>query len=195
MWHAAQRCRFERRLKIAATILALTVGCGAPPVAPTPPLVPVSSDPPSPPTAPVSSTSAAALSIEDAFAIGGTDWTCSRDGCQPGPGYLYGVRFLLREVAGNSGATIKTIVVRNPSQRIGGTSSQETGEACWVDLVRVPPGGTLDRFHNDAGSAWLSYCYVGIDGAPGIPSLDLEVHFVDDMQGRGSVSTTITRFR
>jgi hypothetical protein len=101
----------------------------------------------------------------------------------------------LRELSGASGARIKTVVVVNPSQRTGGNYSQATGESCWRDALDVPAGGTLDRFHTDAGSAWLSYCYVGIDSQVDISSLVLEVTFVDDVGNPGSASTTVTSFR
>ena len=92
-------------------------------------------------------------------------------------------------------AIIKSIVVRNPNYLPFSTSSQEPGQACWRDDVRVPPGGRLDTFYTDDGAAWLSYCYVGIGTTGETNLLEVEVQFVDDQGNAGSVSTTVTRFR
>jgi hypothetical protein len=197
MWRTVVVARTSGRSIIGATVLALTVGCGSSPLSPTPPPSPNTPGPAPPAPAPApapapQAPSVASLVIEDTFAIA---WDCARSGCRPLPRNIYEVRFLLRETAGLSGATITLVVVRNPSQRTQGTYSQATGESCWLTSLRVPPRGTLDVFHTDAGSAWLSYCYVGIDGAPGIPSLELDVHFVDDLNGQGVVSAVVTRFQ
>src|SRR5262249_21205767 len=108
-----------------------TAGCGSPPVSPVSPLsrtiasTPGIPAPPAPPAPPAAST-LASIGIEDAFAIGGPSWTCTSAGCQPGPGYLYEVRFLLHEGSGRSGAIVTTVVVTNPNVANGGTRSQES---------------------------------------------------------------------
>jgi hypothetical protein len=166
-------------------VVALTVGCGSVPQLPTSPSLDTSA-PPTTPTSPTTTESRASLVIEDAFAIGG----------QGQDTYVYEVRFLVRELGGRSGATIKLITVSNPNLRVGeSTSRQDTGESCWQTELRVPPGGTLDTFYTDAGSAWLSYCWAGIDALPGVSSLPIEVFFKDDYGYEGSVRATITTFR
>jgi hypothetical protein len=105
--------------------------------------------------------------------------------------YVYEVRFLVRELGGRSGAIIKWITVHNPNLRAGeSTSTQHQSESCWRTELRVPPGGTLDTFYTDAGSAWLSYCWVGIDALPGASSFPIEVFFKDDYGYEGSVKAT-----
>ena len=179
-------------LIVAMVTPVLTVGCDSVYVPSPSPSLAAPSLPVAPAPAPLS---IASVVIEDAFAIGGPAWACTSEGCGPGRGYIYEVRFLLREVGGRSGATVKTITVWNPDNRTKGTYAQETGEGCWRDKARVPPDGTLDAFHTDEGSAWLSYCYVGIDGTPTVPSLDVDVHFVDDENNNGMVRATVTTFR
>lgn len=170
--------------------VAFAIGCGSAPQSPFSPSLPVVSAP-APPAPEVPST-VASLALEDAFAIGGI---CGKDTCGPGAGYGYEVRFLVRELGGRSGATIKEILVYNPNHAPGDTSSQAAGESCWREELRVPPGGTLDTFYTDAGSRWLSYCYVGIGASTEVSSLSIEVFFVDDSRNRGSVRTTISTIR
>ena len=110
-----QRPRFllgATALTIALTALALATGCSSP-VSPTVPLAGAARISPVLPVPAPDSMTSAVVSIENAFAIGGPEWTCTKAGCQPGPGYLYEVRFLLRELGGKSGATVQTVVVRN----------------------------------------------------------------------------------
>ena len=52
--------------------------------------------------------------------------------------------FWLTEVTGLSGATIQGIVVSTTGQ------SEGTGQACWREVIRVEPGGTLDYFEKRA---------------------------------------------
>jgi hypothetical protein len=200
MWSTTQYSRFLKAATVSMTALALTVGCGSPPLAPTPPprpFVPPPAPVPAPAPAPAPAAPASAsLAIENAYGIGGGGPACTRDGCSPHASYGYEIRFVLRELTGTSGATIKRVVVRNTAQVTNGTYSDETGEACWKDPLRVPPGGTLDTFFTDAGVAWLSYCFVGIDTLPGRePQLELDVHFVDDAQRSGFVTKVVTSYR
>ena len=166
----------------------LAVGCDSAPQSPTSPFSGAPSPTPTPaPTAPASSASLASLAIEDAFAIANV----------VNGRYVYEVRFLLRETGGKSGATVKETVVINPNVLPSGysTYSQAQGESCWIEELRVPPGGMLDIFYTDAGSKWLSYCWVGVDAPPNVPNLRLEVHFKDDGGPRGLAVATISRFQ
>ena len=119
------------------------------------------------------------MTIEKPFAI------ISQDGARFG----YGVRFLLRETGGRSGATIDRIVVYGPS------GSDETNPGCWRDSLRVPPEGELDTFYTDAGAAWLSYCGPGSGGHTGAPVLHIMVTFRDDNGVVGSVDAPIPTLR
>jgi hypothetical protein len=100
----------------------------------------------------------------------------------------YDVRFLLHETGGLSGATVTGIYVSGPD------GSDGTGPSCWGDALRVPPGGTLDIFHSDAGREWLAYCAPGTGGAIAKPNLIVEVSFSDD-EGRVSSATSAVTVR
>ena len=168
---------------------APTVGCGSysrSPLAPSLAADPSAPTSPLPPVAPSPSQPVASVVIEDAFAIGGSI---------PGAGYLYEVRFLVREIGGRSGATVKEVKVINPAAASGGTYAQLASESCWREELWVAPGGTLDTFYTDEGSRWLGYCYVGIDGPPAVSSLQLQVFFVDDHRNHGSTIATVSKFR
>ena len=162
-------------------VCALTVGCNSAGQSPVSPSVSANGVPAPPAPAGSSPSTVASIAIEDAFAIGG----------QGQDSYVYEVRFLVRELGGRSGAIIKWITVHNPNLRAGeSTSTQHQSESCWRTELRVPSGGTLDTFYTDAGSAWLSYCWVGIDALPGASSFPIEVFFKDDYGYEGSVKAT-----
>ena len=187
--------RSGRALNLALIFVwALTVGCDSAWQSPLSPLAAANGSPAPPaPEAPSPST-AASLALEHGFAIEGPPYICSGRGpCEPGPGYVYEVRFLARELGGRSGATIKEILVYNPNPGAE-TFSQAAGESCWIQELRVPPGETLDTFYTEAGSEWLSYCYVGIGSSTRVSSIPVEVFFKDDYGARGSVRTTISTF-
>ena len=185
------------RLFPLVLVFAFALGCRQAPVSPVLPPASGNVSAPKAPEAPDTSSALSSVVIEDPFAIRGPSWTCPGGGqpCQPGAGYIYEVRLLLRESSGRSGATIKSIDVSNPNPAPGGTGSQGTGESCWVDTQRAPPGGTLDTFYTDAGSRWLSYCYVGIDGPAVVSSLKVDVRFQDDDGHAGSVAAVVSSFR
>ena len=154
-----------------------------------PPMKPSEVPPPTParpadPSRPVpepvvTNPSSASVVIEDPFAI------ISRDGSRFG----YGVRLLLREVKGASGATIERIVIHSPS------GSDEASVGCWRDTLRLPPGGTLDTFYIDDGARWLGYCGPGSGGDTATPTLYAVVSFIDDFGVAGSVSVLVSTLR
>ena len=119
------------------------------------------------------------MAIEDASAIVHPD----------GSRFGYDVRFLLRESAGRSGATVRGIVVYGPE------GSDGTGPSCWGDSLRVPSGGVLDTFYTDAGRYWLAYCSPGSGGVTRTPSLTISVTFADDEGRLGEVRSKIERLR
>ena len=99
------------------------------------------------------------------------------------------------ESSGRSGARIYTVVVNNPQPRPGDSTREVTDDKCWVEPIRVSPGGMQDVFYTDAGASSLGYCALYIQAAPNVPRLDLEVHFVDDADRGGAAFATISRFR
>jgi len=101
------------------------------------------------------------------------------------PGFWYEPRFELRETGGTSGATLQNIFVRHPD---GG--GDNTGPGCWRDVIRVPPGGMLDTFLTDEGSAWLGYCAPVSGGSTETPQLAVVVTFTDDAGRSGRVEAT-----
>lgn len=141
-------------------LLVSLPSCGAPSDPSPPPRV----DPPPPPPPPPPPSPIASLAIEQL-----TFLPLRNDGLHFG----YDVRFQLRETSGNSGATIKNVLVGD--LRGGGDN---TGPSCWVVPLRVPPGGVLDTFFTDAGRDWLGYCGVGA----GFPTQEARVvvDFADD---------------
>ena len=92
-----------------------------------------------------------------------------------GPAFEYEPRFQLRETGGKSGATIQNVFLGAVN---GG--GDNTGPVCWRDVLRVPPGGTLDTFYTDEGYKWLGYCGVWSNGSSETPTLQLIVTFTDD---------------
>ncbi|HUR22140.1 MAG TPA: hypothetical protein VMZ90_15090 [Vicinamibacterales bacterium] len=111
------------------------------------------------------------MSAEDSFAIV----------YNQGASFGYGVRFLLRETGGKSGARIDQVVVYGPS------GSDETSAGCWRDLLRVPALGRLDTFYTDQGSDWLLYCGPGSGGTTASPALTVIVTFTDDFGVTGAI--------
>jgi hypothetical protein len=181
---------------VGVTCALLLLGCASSLPSPVSPSNATTTAPVAPvPPAEAASSTLASLAIDDAFAIRGANWICTNAGCTPGTCCVFEVRFLLREVGGQSGATIKTVVVRNPANGTSGTGSQENGESCWRTPVRVPPGGTLDTFYTDEGSAWLGYCFDGIDGKLSDSDLEVEAQFVDDQGQYGWVHKDVTSIR
>jgi len=160
------------------TVGLFLVGCNSPSFPPTPSPIPESVATPTPVPRPTNPSSAL-VTIENAFAI------VSPDGSRFG----YGVRFLLRETGGRSGATIDRVVVYGPS------GSDETDPGCWRASLRVPPEGELDTFYTDAGAAWLSYCGPGSGGHTASPVLHIVVTFRDDKGVVGSVDAPIPTLR
>lgn len=162
-----------------STVVALLLAAAGCAESPSVPLAPAPAIPVTPPAPPPSGPAAASLAVEDPFVLvtGG------------GATYVYGVRFLLRETSGRSGATIERIVIRGPAE------SDETGSTCWRTAVRVPPGGTLDTFYTDAGADWLLYCSPFNVGHTPAPALGVEITFHDDRGNVGSVTAAITRIR
>ena len=102
--------------------------------------------------------------------------------------FAYVVRFGLAETGGQSGATIRNIetVIEDRFN---------TGAECWVDAIRVPPGGTLDVFATDAGERWLSYCAPSAASRTAANRVSLIVTFTDDDGRRSTVqaTTSVTR--
>jgi hypothetical protein len=168
-------------LCLALMVGSWALGCGSPtapasiPESP----VPLQRTAVPPPPLPPSNRSNALVTIDDPFAI------VHKDGLHFG----YGVRFLLRETGGTSGATIDRVVVYGPS------GSDETGVECWRDTLRVPAKGELDTFYTDAGADRLLYCGPGSSGDDARPSLYVVVTFRDDSGVVGSVGAPISTLR
>jgi hypothetical protein len=99
----------------------------------------------------------------------------------------YEVRFRLKETAGTSGATIQDVFVVHSD---GG--GDHTGPSCWRDILRVPPGGTLDVFYTDEGLKWLGYCAPLSGGPTDKPELQVWVSFADDRGQSGTVRAVAT---
>lgn len=169
-----ERNRLQIRGVLAAAVivlLAASPGChdqwgGLPPNPPIP--VPLPTGPP-----------VASLTIEDA-------WVSLRPASTPRT-FWGEVRFLLRETSGESGATIREVLIP------GG--SDPAGPACWQGDLRVPPGGTLDRFYTDAGLSSLGYCApwaLVVDAATGSHPIVVSVTFYDDGGRLGKVEGTVT---
>ena len=93
--------------------------------------------PPPPPTPPPAPVAIAVLEMSNVKVI---EYPPSPPWRQ---GYAYPVTFWLTEVTGLSGATIQGIVVSTTGQ------SEGTGQACWREVIRVEPGGTLDYFERE----------------------------------------------
>lgn len=102
--------------------------------------------------------------------------------------FSYPVRFVLAETEGKSGATIQNIETAIEDRF-------NTGPACWLDTLRVPPGGRLDTFDTDAGEQWLGYCAPAAASRTEATRVSLVVTFTDD-EGRTSTvqaTTTVTK--
>ena len=179
----ADRQRAARSLTLGLLLVFATVACGKTPLTPSSTPTPTPSPRPStntpPQIPPVANSSSATIEAVDPFAIVH----------RAGSWFGYGVRFLLRETGGRSGATITRIVVYGPS------GSDETGPGCWQTPLRVPPLGTLDTFHTDEGANWLLYCGPGSGGTTASPSLYVIVTFADDVGSSGSIGFPIASFR
>ena len=96
----------------------------------------------------------------------------------------YSVRFGLMEAGGESGATIENV-------RLGIVDTFDAGQGCWRDRLRVPPGGDLDVFATDQGSAWLSYCAPNAESVAEANYVSLDVTFMDDDGQRDDVLVNI----
>ena len=174
---------------IVATVMAgATVGCSSQqtPVGPINPLIPPPTrdvSTPKPPPPPPDGPTQAAVVIESAYAI------VSQPPRESSGYYGYGVRFLLRETSGRSGATVERILIYGPS------GSDEAGPGCWGDQLRVPPGGVLDTFYTDAGALWVLYCGPGSGGFTPKPSLMIRVTLKDDAGATSTVDQWITALR
>ena len=177
----------RRRVGLAVTgIVAWSVamGCDSPPRTPTTPSPPpIPSTAPTPPTAPPpafdATLSSASVVIEDAFVRVHSNRNR----------FDYGVRFLLRETGGRSGATVSGVTI------VGPEGSDITGPSCWRETIRVPPGATIDLFHTDAGQQHLLYCAPTSGGVTSRPNLTVEVSFSDDDGKSSTVATGVETFR
>ena len=176
-------------LLASAAVLTSTFAAGCSEGSPSSPAPPTSTVAPSPlppvpenPSSPQSPEALAFVVIEDAFAIVHP---------QQGGRFGYEARFLLRETSGRGGATVYRVVVFGPTA----SDVNPTGVECWRDRVRVPPGGSLDTFHSDAGATWLAYCGAGSGGTTATPTLAVQVFFRDDEGRAASIYTKITSLR
>jgi hypothetical protein len=105
----------------------------------------------------------------------------------PSDGFnYYWVRFLLRETGGQGGAMIERVQITAPD------SNDDTGPWCWGDSpLWVPPGGTLNVFHDDTGIRVLGdYCAPAIRARSQSFQLDVRVTFRDRTGGEGVTETT-----
>jgi hypothetical protein len=148
--------------------LLLCAGCGDAPLAPSslPVVAPPTSVPaPAPPTLPPLPSST--LAIEEISVTvhppGKQGWT-----------FGYEPRFQLRETSGKSGATLVKVEISSDA------GTEVTGPSCWGEMLRVPPGGTLDTFYSDVGARWLGYCGVWGGGRTQTPTVVITVTFTDD---------------
>ena len=178
--------RVSSWLLLAVWVLPVAdAACGPTPVGPSsPPAPPVTARPSEPndvprplpsPTPLPSPASIASLAIEDPYV--------SQYAVEWQPELVVRIRFLLRELSGNSGATIRSIVMGNPS-----LGFDTFGGFC-ADGMRVPPGEVLDTFYNDESFAALTYCAPGFSvSAPAQPHpFVITVDFVDDEGREGRV--------
>jgi hypothetical protein len=99
--------------------------------------------------------------------------------------YFYAIKFSLKETSGMSGATIVSV-----ASGVDGVASETTGPSCWVEQIRVEPGGTLDVF--DKG--WDTFGYCAPTGLSVLPasSVVIVVTFADDDNRMGSVDARAT---
>ena len=100
----------------------------------------------------------------------------------PGTYYVYNVRFWLTETTGKSGATILGVELGAPNE------TDSTGPSCWLESIRVDPGGTLDVF--DRGD--LSYCAPSVVSLVKASSITIIVRFTDDNGGVGTATKTVS---
>jgi hypothetical protein len=91
-------------------------------------------------------------------------------------------RFDLIETSGESGATVLTVTMSTVD------GSDETGQECWRDPIRVEPAGTVDVF--DAGYDSLGYCAPDAAARSSSAAVTLTVKFKDDFGATGTVSAT-----
>lgn len=97
----------------------------------------------------------------------------------------YEVRFLLRERGGRSGATIRSVSLP------GEIRDFVPGFSCLNELLRVPPGGSLDVFYSEEGVRRLGYCAPSAYGfIDPVTHLELLVTFTDDT-GRGGEARAV----
>jgi len=155
-------------------VIAFFAGCEGRPAPSAPAPLPTVATPPAAPPLPTN----ASLVIEQQFVIVHPQLK--------GDPFGYELRFRLRETNGNSGATIQNVSVEDS----GGTDN--TGPDCWRDILRVPPGGTLDIFYTYAGQDWLSYCAPWSGGRTETPQLRVVVTFTDDDGRRGTAEAVAT---
>ena len=108
---------------------------------------------------------------------------------QQGGRYGYGVRFLIRETGGRSGATIEEVTAH------GLFGSEPTGPSCWGPPLRVAPLGSLDTLYTEEGYRWLSYCAPGALGFTATPALHVVLRFKDDEGIDGAIDFPVTAIR
>jgi len=175
-------------------------GCDSsrlPPSAPSAPLAPAGPTSVPPQASQATNPSSASVTIEDPFAVVYSQGPAT---------YGYGVRFLLRETSGRSGAAIIRVVVYGPSgsdeydygTEIFSLPSGSVGRnACYdaSDDMRVPAHGELDTFYTEAAAKSLSYCAPGTGGNIAAPILHVVVTFRDDSGVVGSVGSAISTLR
>jgi hypothetical protein len=93
----------------------------------------------------------------------------------------YEVRFLLRELGGRSGATIRTVSLPGEHRDL----------SCLKESLRVPPGATLDVFYSEEGLRRLGGCAPFAYGyTDPVTHLELVVTFLDD-SGRGGITKVL----
>jgi hypothetical protein len=179
----------NRPLILAALVASLVwhPGCGSAPFAPSPSPQPGSGGaPPLPQPAPAPSQPAATLAIEE-LTVTEYPPTPERDGkgLLLHDYYSYVVRFLLRETSGNSGATIREVVVGNvPGE------GETMGGDCLGDL-RVPPGGTRDDFYTEKNVRRWSYRYPAPASPIPLERIRVIVTFKDDHGVIGTVNAEV----
>ena len=156
---------------------ARTLVTSVPVSAPTP-LLPSRPPPPIPPPPPPAPVAIAVLEMSNVKVIEYPPSPPSR------PLYCISVTFWLTEVTGLSGATIQGIDVSTAG------ASEGTGQACWREVIRVEPGGTLDYFEREQQS--LLYCAPAVGSPSRASYVAIEVTYADDDGRIGTVNAWVT---
>lgn len=94
--------------------------------------------------------------------------------------WKYSPRFRLTERSGLSGASITRVIVTPYYD-----DSEQVGEGCWGQQIRVEPGRVSEAFGDNAGL--LGDCAPGIARGKEFRAFQIEVVYADDEGRTGSV--------